>query len=287
MLNRKPEVVVISDIHLGTYGCHATELVSYLRSIDPKLLILNGDIIDIWQFRKRYFPASHMQVIKEIFSMMSKGTKVIYITGNHDETLRRYSGLEMGNLQLVDKLVIEINGEKTWIFHGDVFDSTTKGSAKLIAKLGGHGYDLLIVLNRAINWMLKSMGKDKMSLSKKVKNGVKKAVSWISDFEQTAAELAIENQYRNVICGHIHQPQIKSVNTPKGSVTYMNSGDWVENLTSLEYDKNGWRLNHWNGAEISVHEVNRIKVENRIPLLNVTTEDVLLNFNSLLTAVSR
>jgi len=287
MLNRRPVFVVVIDIHLGTYGCHATELVSYLRSIDPKLLILNGDIIDIWQFRKRYFPASHMQVIKEIFSMMSKGTRVIYITGNHDETLRRYSGLEMGNFQLVDKLVIEINGEKTWIFHGDVFDSTTKGSAKLIAKLGGQGYDLLIVLNRAINWMLKSMGKEKMSLSKKVKNGVKKAVSWISDVEQTGAELDIENQYRNVICGHIHQPQIKSVNTPKGSVTYMNSGDWVENLTSLEYDENGWRLNHWNGAAISVHEVNMIKVENRIPLLNVTTEDVLLNFNSLLTAVSR
>ena len=182
MLKRQPEVVIISDIHLGTYGCHATELVSYLRSIEPKLLILNGDIIDIWQFRKRYFPASHMQVIKEIFSMMSKGTKTVYITGNHDETLRRYSGLEMGNLQLVDKLVIDINGEKTWIFHGDVFDSTTKGSAKLIAKLGGHGYDMLILVNRAINWLLKLFGKEKMSLSKKVKNSVKKAVSWISDF---------------------------------------------------------------------------------------------------------
>jgi UDP-2,3-diacylglucosamine pyrophosphatase LpxH len=287
MSKRKPEVVVISDIHLGTYGCHATELVSYLRSIDPKLLILNGDIIDIWQFRKSYFPASHMQVIKEIFSMMSKGTRVIYITGNHDETLRRYSGLGMGNLQLVDKLVMDINGEKTWIFHGDVFDSTTKGSAKLIAKLGGHGYDLLILVNRAINWLLKSMGKEKMSLSKKVKNSVKQAVSWISDFEQTAAELAIDNNYKNVICGHIHQPQIKTVSTCKGSVTYMNSGDWIENLTALEYDESGWKIHHWNGAEISIHEVNMIKKENRIPMLNVITDEVLLNFSSLITAASR
>jgi UDP-2,3-diacylglucosamine pyrophosphatase LpxH len=286
MLKRKPEVVIISDIHLGTFGCHATELVSYLRSIEPKLLILNGDIIDIWQFRKSYFPASHMQVIKEIFSMMSKGIKTIYITGNHDETLRRYSGLEMGNLQLVDKLVIDINGEKTWIFHGDVFDSTTKGSAKLIAKLGGHGYDMLILVNRAINWLLKLLGKEKMSLSKKVKNSVKKAVSWISDFEQTAAELAIENNYKNVICGHIHQPQIKQVITDKGSVTYMNSGDWIENLTSLEYDNNSWKIHHWNDIEITAHEVNRIKIENKIPMLNVITDEVLLNFNALLTAAT-
>ncbi len=286
MLKRKLDVVIISDIHLGTYGCHATELVSYLRSIEPKLLILNGDIVDIWQFRKRYFPASHMQVIKEIFSMMSKGTKTVYITGNHDETLRRYSGLEMGNLQLVDKLVIDINGEKTWIFHGDVFDSTTKGSAKLIAKLGGHGYDMLILVNRAINWLLKLLGKEKMSLSKKVKNSVKKAVSWISDFEQTAAELAIENNYKNVICGHIHQPQIKEVVTDKGSVTYMNSGDWIENLTSLEYDNNSWKIHHWNDVEITAHEVNRIKIENKIPMLNVITDEVLLNFNALLTAAT-
>ncbi len=286
MLKRELDVVIISDIHLGTYGCHATELVSYLRSIEPKLLILNGDIVDIWQFRKRYFPASHMQVIKEIFSMMSKGTKTVYITGNHDETLRRYSGLEMGNLQLVDKLVIDINGEKTWIFHGDVFDSTTKGSAKLIAKLGGHGYDILILVNRAINWLLKLLGKEKMSLSKKVKNSVKKAVSWISDFEQTAAELAIENNYKNVICGHIHQPQIKEVVTDKGSVTYMNSGDWIENLTSLEYDNNSWKIHHWNDVEITAHEVNRIKIENKIPMLNVITDEVLLNFNALLTAAT-
>jgi len=209
MNRRLLDLVVLSDIHLGTYGCHAAEVVSYLRSIQPKILVLNGDIIDIWQFRKHYFPASHMQVIKEIFSLMAKGTEVIYITGNHDETLRRYSGLQLGNLKLVDKLVIDIDGQKTWIFHGDVFDATTKGSAKLIAKLGGHGYDFLILMNRAINWVLRIFGKEKMSLSKRVKNSVKKAVAWIGNFEQTAAELAIENGYDNVICGHIHQPQIR------------------------------------------------------------------------------
>lgn len=284
MLKRPLDVVVLSDVHLGTYGCHATELVSYLRSINPKLLILNGDIIDIWQFRKHYFPAAHMQVIKEIFSLMSKGTDVVYITGNHDETLRRYSGLELGNLKLADKLVIDIDGEKTWIFHGDVFDATTKGSAKLIAKLGGHGYDLLILMNRAINWFLKSVGKEKMSLSKKVKNGVKKAVAWIGNFEQTAAELAIENRYKYVICGHIHQPQIRKVETDKGSVIYMNSGDWIENLTSLEYNEGKWEIHTFKESEAILPEVITLKQDNKIPILNVLTDEAILFFNSLTSA---
>jgi len=284
MSRRLLDLVVLSDIHLGTYGCHATELVSYLRSIQPKLLVLNGDVVDIWQFRKHYFPATHMQVIKEIFSMMAKGTEVVYITGNHDETLRRYSGLQLGNLKLVDKLVVDIDGQKTWIFHGDVFDATTKGSAKLIAKLGGHGYDFLILLNRAINWGLKVFGKEKMSLSKKVKNGVKKAVAWIGNFEQTAAELAIENKYDNVICGHIHQPQIREVNTEKGSVMYMNSGDWIENLTSLEYNEGIWDIYQYSEVEISKTEVLTLKRDNQIPVINVLTDEVSLFFKSIYAA---
>ncbi|MCX6263255.1 MAG: UDP-2,3-diacylglucosamine diphosphatase, partial [Bacteroidetes bacterium] len=166
MSRRSVELVVISDVHLGTFGCHATELVQYLRSIQPETLVLNGDIIDIWQFNKRYFPQSHMQVIKEIFSLLSLGTKVVYITGNHDEIMRRYSDLTIGQLQLTDKWVLELNGKKTWIFHGDVFDRTTMGSAKIIAKLGGYGYDLLILINRFINHGLQLIGREKMSLSK-------------------------------------------------------------------------------------------------------------------------
>ncbi|MFZ9688076.1 MAG: UDP-2,3-diacylglucosamine diphosphatase [Chitinophagaceae bacterium] len=284
MNRRLLDLVVLSDIHLGTYGCHAAEVVSYLRSIQPKILVLNGDIIDIWQFRKHYFPASHMQVIKEIFSLMAKGTEVIYITGNHDETLRRYSGLQLGNLKLVDKLVIDIDGQKTWIFHGDVFDATTKGSAKLIAKLGGHGYDFLILMNRAINWVLRIFGKEKMSLSKRVKNSVKKAVAWIGNFEQTAAELAIENGYDNVICGHIHQPQIREVKTEKGSVTYLNSGDWIENLTSLEYNEGYWEIYHYSETAITKTEVITLKRDNEIPVINVITDEVSLFFKSIYVA---
>ena len=233
MQKRQVDVVILSDLHLGTYGCHAAEIVNYLKSISPQILILNGDIIDGWQFSKRYFPASHMQVIKEIVKLLAKGTRVIYITGNHDEMLRRYSGIQLGNFQLTDKLVMEVNGKVAWIFHGDVFDNTTKGSAKLLAKLGGYGYDWLILFNRSINWCLKKLGRPKVSLSKKIKNTVKKAVAWISDFEQTAAELAIEKKYDYVICGHIHHPQKKIVETKNGKVLYLNSGDWVENLTAI------------------------------------------------------
>jgi len=242
MERRYVDVVVMSDLHLGTYGCHANEIVNYLKSITPRILVLNGDIIDGWQFNKRYFPVTHIQVIKEIMSLLSKGTRVIYITGNHDEMLRRYSDIEMGNFQLTDKMVMEINGKMTWIFHGDVFDATTKGSAKLLAKLGGHGYDLLILINSFINWCLKLAGREKMSFSKRVKNSVKKAVSWIADFEQTAAELAIEKKYDYVICGHIHQPEMKKITNAYGSIVYLNSGDWVENLTSLEYNNGAWTI---------------------------------------------
>ena len=271
MERRTVDVVVMSDLHLGTYGCHAQEIVNYLKSIQPQILVLNGDVIDIWQFNKRYFPVAHMQVFKEIMNLLSKGTRVIYITGNHDEVLRRYSDLEMGNFQLTDKVVMEINGKMTWIFHGDVFDATTKGSAKLLAKLGGHGYDLLIYINSFINWCLKAIGKEKMSFSKKVKNSVKKAVAWIGDFEQTAAELAIEKKYDYVICGHIHQPLIREIKSSAGSVIYLNSGDWIESLTSLEYNDGKWKIFSYNAADFiqTEDEVNAEENEDLDSKINI------------------
>ncbi len=241
-MKRKLELVVISDVHLGTYGCHADELLHYLKSIEPKTLILNGDIIDAWQFSKRYFPEKHHSVIKEIVSMIGRGTQVYYLTGNHDEMLRRFSDFKLGNFQLLDKIVLNLDGKLHWFFHGDVFDVTMQHS-KWLAKLGGKGYDLLILINRAVNYISENfLGKGKMSLSKKIKNSVKKAVLFISNFENTAAEIAIENGYDFVVCGHIHEPCIKTIETKKGKINYLNSGDWIENLTSLEYNNKQWRL---------------------------------------------
>ncbi|MEO5583798.1 MAG: UDP-2,3-diacylglucosamine diphosphatase [Saprospiraceae bacterium] len=249
MNKKNPEVVVLSDLHLGTYGCHAKELLQYLKSIKPKLLILNGDIIDIWNFDKKYFPIAHTEIIRKILKMASQGTKVFYIPGNHDEALRNYEGFRLGNIHIVEKLLITLDGEKHWIFHGDVFDTTTKGSAKIIARLGGKGYDLLIWINHMINKALLLFGKEKMSLSKKVKSSVKRAVSWINNFEHTAIELAIQDGYQYVVCGHIHQPQIKKVEINNRSTTYLNSGDWIENLTALEYENKTWSIYHYNKAD--------------------------------------
>jgi len=242
MEKRSVDVVVVSDVHLGTYGCRAKELVAYLKSIAPNILILNGDIIDGWQFSKRYFPPSHMAVIKEVLNLMSNGTRVFYITGNHDELLRRYSDFQLSNFTLTDKLVLEINNKMTWIFHGDVFDNTTKGSAKILARLGSNGYAMLILFNRLVNFFLKSIGRERVSISKQIMASVNKAVSQVNDFETIAAELAIEKQYDYVICGHIHQPQQRIIENEHGKVTYLNSGDWVEHLTALEYNQHEWKI---------------------------------------------
>lgn len=238
---RDVELVILSDIHLGTYGCHSEELLRYLKSIRPKRLILNGDIIDMWQFSKRYWPQSHMQIVKHITGLLSKGTKVTYLTGNHDEMLRKFAGFRLGNFQIANKKVVQLAGKSAWIFHGDVFDVTMQYS-KWLAKLGAIGYDTLILLNTFVNFILRVFGRGKISLSKRIKDSVKQAVKFINDFEKTAADIAISNGFNYVVCGHIHHPEMKTITTEKGEVIYLNSGDWIENLTSLEYDKGAWRI---------------------------------------------
>lgn len=280
MERRSVDVVVISDLHLGTYGCKAKEISNYLKSIAPQMLILNGDIFDGWQFSKHYFPVAHMQVIKEIMHLMSHGTRVIYITGNHDEMLRRYSDLQLGNFQLTDKIVMEINGKMTWIFHGDVLDNTTNGSAKMLAKLGSVGYGLLIQLNRCINFCMKAFGRDKVSLSKRVMDGVNKAIVKIEQFEQTVADLAIQKKYDYVICGHIHQPQQRTIETREGSVIYLNSGDWVENMTSLEYQQDQWTVYQYDEKEFAHKQ--QEKPDKNLPKLDVVTDEVAFFVHSLL-----
>jgi UDP-2,3-diacylglucosamine pyrophosphatase LpxH len=238
---REVDIVILSDIHLGTYGCHANELLRYLKSIRANKIILNGDIIDMWQFSKRFWPRSHMQVIKHITGLLTKNTNITYLTGNHDEMLRRFAGFRLGSFRIENKTVLRLNGQKAWVFHGDVFDVTMKHS-RWLAKLGAIGYDSLILINTFVNWGLMKCGYEKISLSKRVKDSVKSAIKFINDFEKTAADIAIDNGYDFVICGHIHQPQIRKIVTPKGEVTYLNSGDWVENLTALEYNGEEWSI---------------------------------------------
>ena len=262
---REVDIVVISDIHLGTYGCHAKELLQYLKSIKPKKVILNGDIIDIWQFSKRYWPKSHMQVVKHIMGLISNGVKVYYITGNHDELLRKFVGFKLGSFSILNKYILKINGKRAWIFHGDVFDVTMQHS-KWLAKLGAIGYDILILINRAVNFFFVKMGSGPVSMSKKIKSSVKSAVKFINNFEQTAADIAISNEYDYVVCGHIHQPEIKTIANKEGEVIYLNSGDWVENLTALECTRGVWDMYRYhedeNAKRITVNDGREKLLEN-------------------------
>lgn len=241
MRKREVDLVVISDVHLGTYGCHSKELLRYLKSINPKQIILNGDIIDIWQFSKSYWPESHMKVLRRIMKFVSDGIPVYYLTGNHDEMLRKFADINLGSFRLLNKLVLKINGEKAWFFHGDVFDVTMQNS-KWLAKLGAVGYDTLILINSFVNWGLTKLGREKMSFSQRIKKRFKDAVKFINDFETTAAGLAIDKGYRYVVCGHIHQPEMREISNSKGKVLYLNSGDWVESLTALEYNMGEWSI---------------------------------------------
>jgi len=254
MEKREVEIVVISDVHLGTYGCHAKELLKYLKSIKPKTLILNGDIIDIWQFSKRYWPETHMKILRKIMKFVVEGVNVYYLTGNHDELLRKFADMHLGTFHLQNKLVLELDGKKAWFFHGDVFDVTMQHS-KWLAKMGAIGYDSLILINSFVNWCLALFGRQKMSFSQKIKAKFKDAVKFINKFEQTASELAIEKGYHYVVCGHIHQPEIRNIINEDGEVIYLNSGDWVESLTALEYDKKQWRIAKYVAADFKEEEV--------------------------------
>jgi UDP-2,3-diacylglucosamine pyrophosphatase LpxH len=249
MAKREVEIVVISDVHLGTYGCHAKELLKYLKSVRPRMLILNGDIIDIWQFSKSYWPEAHMKVVRRILKFVTEGIPVYYLTGNHDEMLRKFADFNLGTFQLVNKMVLNVDGKKAWIFHGDVFDVTMQHS-KWLAKLGAVGYDTLILINSLTNWLLTAMGRPKMSFSQKVKAKFKDAVKFINQFEQTAADLAVEKCYNYVICGHIHHAEIRDIASTEqtGSVLYLNSGDWVESLTALEYNNGTWDIFRYEAA---------------------------------------
>lgn len=265
-MKKAVEIAIISDVHLGTYGCHAKELLNYLNSIDPQILILNGDIIDIWQFSKRYFPESHMQVIKKIIDMSASTTKVYYISGNHDELFRKFIPMKLGNIEFVNKLFLRVNGKKLWVFHGDIYDFTMK-QTKWLAKLGGKGYDLLILMNRLINRALNFFGKEKVSFSKTIKNSVKKALQFIDDYEKTIAEMAEQNGSHYVACGHIHTPCIKEIMTKNTVVNYLNSGDWVESLTALEYIDNEWEIFHY--------QDNIPKVESSLKFNKLSYEDII------------
>ena len=233
--------IVLSDIHLGTSGSKALEATNFIRENRCERLILNGDIIDGWQLKKYgQWKKKHTAFIRAILKIIEKSdTKVYYLRGNHDDFLDQFLPFNVGpNFKIIKEMVIHSGDNKFYVTHGDVFDLVTK-KAKWLAHIGDAGYTFLLWLNKQYNHYRTNQGKPYYSLSQKVKNSIKMAVNFVSDFEEQLSEMAKSKDCNGIICGHIHQPTIKNIN----NIVYMNSGDWVENKTALVEDFNGnWEI---------------------------------------------
>jgi UDP-2,3-diacylglucosamine pyrophosphatase LpxH len=228
--------IFLSDIHLGTRGCRAELLLDFLKQHTCDHLYLVGDIIDGWRLKSTiYWPQSHTNVMRRFLTLAKRGARITYVTGNHDEFLRRYSDLEMGNIHLVDEAVHETaDGTRLLVTHGDQFDVITRYH-RWIAFLGDLGYDWLLAVNRVFNGVRERLGLGHWSLSAWVKYKVKRAVNFISDYEGAVAYACERRGFGGVVCGHIHHAEARSI----GDVRYYNCGDWVESGTALVEDRRG------------------------------------------------
>ncbi|MDH2432195.1 UDP-2,3-diacylglucosamine diphosphatase [Pokkaliibacter sp. MBI-7] len=233
---RSVRSIWISDTHLGSKGCQAELLTEFLKHHDCEQLYLVGDIIDGWRMRKGvYWPQSHSNVLRRILTMAKRGTRVTYVTGNHDEFLRRYSTLQLGNITLTDEAEhVTAKGERLLILHGDMFDVITRYH-RWLAFLGDSAYEMLLILNRWLNDLRRRFGFGYWSLSAYLKHKVKKAVNFIGEFEEALAHECHKRNFDGVVCGHIHHAEIRDI----GKVRYLNCGDWVESCTALVEDMQG------------------------------------------------
>ena len=240
-MKRNLDILVISDLHLGTYGSEADEVLAYLDTIDADKIVINGDFVDIMLFNKRFWPSSHMKVVKYFLDLISQGKEIYYVTGNHDELMRKFLNFKIQNFKIVNQVVLDTSEGKVWIFHGDVFDFSIQ--TQWLTKLAGFLYDYMIIFNSWINKkIMRPLGRKRLNFSKTIKSNVKTAVQYFANFEMKAAEVAQKNGYKYVVCGHIHTPKIESFNINGEEVIYMNSGDWLESLSSLEYADNKWSI---------------------------------------------
>ncbi len=220
----------ISDIHLGTPGCQAEALLEFLRTTECDTLFLVGDIIDGWQLRRNwYWPQAHNDVVQKLLRKVRKGTRVIFVPGNHDEFARKYLGHSFGGVEVAHEWIHETaDGRKLWITHGDLFDGVIQ-CAKWLAYVGDWAYELTLKLNSQLNRLRGRLGLPYWSLSKYLKLKVKRAVSYVSDFEVAVAREARKRGVQGVVCGHIHHAEMRMID----GVLYCNDGDWVESLSAL------------------------------------------------------
>jgi UDP-2,3-diacylglucosamine pyrophosphatase LpxH len=263
----------ISDLHLGTPGCQAAALLDFLRELDCETLYLVGDIIDGWQLRRSwYWPQSHNDVVQKILRKARKGTRVVFVPGNHDEFLRRYVAHNFGGVDVVDEAVHTLaDGRRLWVTHGDLFDGVIQCAAWL-AHVGDLAYEFTLKLNRRLNVLRARLGLPYWSLSRYLKGRVKRAVSYISDFETAVAREAQRRGLQGVVCGHIHHAEIRTID----GVLYCNDGDWVESLTAL--------VEHHDGRLEILDRANTARVPQGASTPNVRPAEIVLPGLDLPTA---
>ncbi len=228
--------IFISDLHLGTPGCQAEALLDFLKENTCDYLYLVGDIIDGWQLRRRwYWPQAHNDVIQKLLRKARKGCRVIYVPGNHDEFARQFLDHHFGGIEVLDEAVHQTaDGRKLWVIHGDYFDAVVQ-QAKWLAYVGDYLYEFTLKLNRYLNNMRGRLGLPYWSLSAYLKHKVKKALNYVTDFENAVAHEAAKHGYQGVVCGHIHRAEIRDVD----GVLYCNDGDWVESRSALVENEQG------------------------------------------------
>ncbi len=239
--------IFISDIHLGTPGCQAAHLLDFLRHTESKSLYLVGDVIDGWQLRRRWFwNQQHNDVIQKVLRKARKGTQVVYVAGNHDEVARQFIGLAFGGIEIRGETEHRTaDGKRLLVIHGDLFDAVVQG-AKWLAYLGDQAYILSLKLNQWFNHVRATLGLPYWSLAQFLKQRVKNAVSYITDFEKALADHAKSRGFDGVVCGHIHKAEIRDID----GIRYYNDGDWVESLTALVETEDGqFRIIDWKEIE--------------------------------------
>jgi len=233
----------LSDIHLGSPGCQALYLLEFLRVHRTDTLFLVGDILDGWQLRKSwYWPQAHNDVVQKLLRMARKGTRIVYIPGNHDEMSRQFVGLQFGGIEIATDAIHETSdGRRLWVTHGDLFDGVMQ-HARWLARLGSWIYEWLLKINRWSNLLRQAMGLPYWSMSQYLKHKAKSATSFISDFEHVMSAEARRRGCDGVVCGHIHKAEIRTID----GVLYCNDGDWVESMSALVETQAGvLHLIHW------------------------------------------
>jgi UDP-2,3-diacylglucosamine pyrophosphatase LpxH len=250
--------IFISDLHLGTPGCQAEALLDFLKEHTSDYLYLVGDIIDGWQLRRRwYWPQAHNDVIQKLLRKARKGTRVIYVPGNHDEFARHFLDHNFGGIEVLEETVHQTaDGRKLWVIHGDYFDAVVQ-QAKWLAYVGDYLYEFTLKLNRYLNNMRGRLGLPYWSLSAYLKHKVKKALNYVTDFENAVAQEAAKHGYQGVVCGHIHRAEIRDVD----GILYCNDGDWVESRSALVESESGeLSLIFWESEPVMVSNPELVNV---------------------------